>query len=136
MIYFIIAVIGIIAWQIICFVIYEISNENTTILEYMTMGVIAFITGFIWLLYRKIRFKWCQKHLNGYRFIDKVAGHQLGPYYMTDKQAQKLYSEGKNEYYIIKCSAGCSWKSAPYKGDIYRGQEVFHGNDMKKYWRK
>lgn len=136
MAYFIIAVICIIVWQIICFVIYEISNENITILEYMTMGVIAFITGLIWSLYRKIRFRWCQKHLNGYRFTDKVAGYQLGPYYMTDKQAQKLYSEGENEYYIIKCSAGCSWKSAPYKGDIYKGQEVFHGNDMKKYWRK
>lgn len=136
MAYFIIAVIGIIVWQIICFVIYEISNENITILEYMTMGVIAFITGLIWQLYRIIRLKWCQKHLNGYRFIDKVAGYQLGPYYMTDKQAQKLYSEGENEYYIIKCSAGCSWKSAPHKGDIYKGQEVFHGNDMKKYWRK
>ena len=132
----IIAVISIVAWQIICFAIYETCDENETVLEYMTIGVIAFITGLIWMLYRKIRFRWCQKHLNGYRFIDKIAGYQLGPYYMTDKQAQKLYSEGENEYYIIKCSAGCSWKSAPYKGDIYKGQEVFHGNDMKKYWRK
>ena len=132
----IIAVISIVAWQIICFAIYERCDENETVLEYMTIGVIAFITGLIWMLYRKIRFRWCQKHLNGYRFIDKVAGYQLGPYYMTYKQAQKLYSEGENEYYIIKCSAGCSWKSAPYKGDIYKGQEVFHDNDMKKYWRK
>ena len=136
MLYIIIAVISIVAWQIICFAIYEMCDENETVLEYMTIGVIAFITGLIWMLYRKIRFRWCQKHLNGYRFIDKVVGYQLGPYYMTDKQAQKLYSEGENEYYIIKCSAGCSWKSAPYKGDIYKGQEVFHGNDMKKYWRK
>ena len=136
MLYIIIAVISIVAWQIICFAIYEMCDENETVLEYMTIGVIAFITGLIWMLYRKIRFRWCQKHLNGYRFIDKVAGYQLGPYCMTDKQAQKLYSEGENEYYIIKCSAGCSWKSAPYKGDIYKGQEVFHGNDMKKYWRK
>ena len=134
MIYIIVAIIGIVAWQIICFAIYEMCDENETVLKYMTMGVIAFITGLIWQLYRIIRLKWCQKHLNGYRFYNK--GISLYAYYMTDKQAQKLYSEGENECYVIKCSEGRTWKSAPHKGDIYKGQEVFHGYDMKKYWRK
>ena len=134
MIYIIVAIIGIVAWQIICFAIYEMCDENETVLEYMTMGVIAFITGLIWQLYRIIRLKWCQKHLNGYRFYNK--GINLYMYYMTDKQAQKLYSEGENECYIVKCSEGRTWKSAPHKGDIYKGQEVFHGYDMKKYWKE
>ena len=134
MIYIIIAIISIVAWQIICFAIYEMCDENETVLEYMTMGVIAFITGLIWQLYRIIRLKWCQKHLNGYRFYNK--GINLYMYYMTDKQAQKLYSEGENECYIVKCSEGRTWKSAPHKGDIYKGQEVFHGYDMKKYWKE
>ena len=51
MIYIIVAIIGIVAWQIICFAIYEMCDENETVLEYMTIGVIAFITGLIWMLY-------------------------------------------------------------------------------------
>lgn len=51
------------------------------------------------------------------------------------KQAEKLYHEGENNCYIKKRSKGHDWKSAPYKGDIYKGQEEFHGIDMKKFWR-
>lgn len=134
MIYIIVAIISIVAWQIICFAIYEMYDENETVLEYMTMGVIAFITGLIWKLYRIIRLKWCQKHLNGYRFYNK--GISLYMFYMTDKQAQKLYGEGEGECYIVKCSEGRNWKSAPRKREIYKGQEVFHGYDMKKYWKE
>lgn len=55
--------------------------------------------------------------------------------YMTDKEAEKLYHEGESNYYIKKYSEGCNWKSAPYKGDIYKGQEKFRGLNMKKFWR-
>lgn len=135
MTYIITAIISIIVWQIICLVVYGVSHESITVLEYMAMGIVAFIMGFIWCVYKSNRLRWCKKHLNGYWFINEDS-YQTGPYYMTDKQAQKLYSEGENECYIVKCSDGCNWKSAPSKGNIYKGQEVFHGNDMKKYWRK
>ena len=34
-----------------------------------------------------------------------------------------------------KYSEGHTWKSAPYKGEIYKGQEKFRGLNMKKFWR-
>ena len=127
------AAIGIVAWQIICFIVYESCNENETVLEYMTMGVIAFITGLVWWVVKAIRFKWCKKYLNGYRFFINETGFCV--YYMTDKQAKKLYSKGENDHYIVKCSEGRNWKSPPHKSEIYRGQKVFHGIDMENYWK-
>lgn len=132
--YIIAALIGIVVWQIICFIAYEVSKESWEILEYWALGFVVVTVGFVGLVYRTLRFRWCKKHLNGYRFYNK--GTSIYMYYMTDKQAQKLYSEGENECYIIKCSEGCNWKSAPHKGEIYKGQEVFHGGDMKKYWKE
>lgn len=72
-------------------------------------------------------------YLNGYRFFTNETGSLV--YYMTDKQAKKLYSKGENDHYIVKCSEGRNWKSPPHKSEIYRGQKVFHGIDMENYWK-
>lgn len=128
------AAIGILAWQIISFIIYEISKENEDVLELCTLGLVAFPLGFANWIYRVIRFKWCKMYLNGYRFFINETGSCV--YYMTDKQAKKLYSKGENDHYIVKCSEGRNWKSPPHKSEIYRGQEVFHGIDMEKYWKE
>lgn len=63
------AAIGIVAWQIISFIAYEISKENEDVLEMLTLGLVAFPVGFVNWIYRAIRFKWCKMYLNGYRFL-------------------------------------------------------------------
>ena len=117
--YIIAALIGIVTWQIICLIVYESCHENVTVLEYMTMGAIAFIIGLVLWIVKVIRFKLCKKYLNGYMFFINETGSCV--YYMTDKQAKKLYSKGENDHYIVKYSEGCNWKSLPYKSEIYRG---------------
>ena len=100
----------------------------------LTLGLVAFPVGFANWIYRVIRFKWCKMYLNGYRlFINETSSCV---YYMTDKQAKKLYSKGENNHYIVKCSEGRNWKSPPHKSEIYRGQKVFHGIDMENYWKE
>lgn len=129
--YIISAVIGIIAWQIICTIVYLISKENDKVLVWTALLVpVTFISFFGWI-YRKIRLVWCKKNLNGYILYSNGVG--MFQAYMTDKEAEKLYHEGESDFYIKKFSEGRTWKSAPYKGQIYKGQEEFHGLGMKKF---
>lgn len=131
--YIIAGLIGILVWQIIGIIAYEASGENEDVLTWILCVPVFILNIFGWC-YKKLRFAWCKKNLNGYHVYH--SGTSLLFYvYMTDKQAEKLYHEGESEYYIKKCSEGRNWKSAPYKGDIYKGQEKFCGVDMKKFWR-
>ena len=132
--YIVVVFIGIVAWQMISFIVYEISKENQDVLKIFTIGLVAFPVGCVIWIYKTIRFKWCKRYLNGYRFFTNETG--LLVYYMTDKQAKRLYSKGENDHYIVKCSEGRSWKSPPHKSEIYRGEKIFHGIDMKKYWKE
>lgn len=131
--YIIAALIGIVAWQIIGLIVYEASGENDDVFTYI-LCVPVFILNIIGWCYKKLRFAWCKKNLNGYiLYCNGVSA--FSQVYMTDKEAEKLYHEGESNYYIKKYSEGRTWKSAPYKGDIYKGQEKFRGLNMKKFWR-
>lgn len=132
--YIISAVISIIAWQIICTIVYLLSKENDEVLAWTALFVPATILSFFGWIYRKIRFAWCKNNLNGYiLYCNGVGVFQA---YMTDKEAEKLYHEGENDYCIKKFSEGRNWKSAPCKGEIYKGQEKFRGLDMKKFLKE
>lgn len=132
--YIISAVIGIIAWQIICTIVYLLSKENDEVLVWTALLVpVTFISFFGWS-YRKIRLVWCKKNLNGYILYSNGVG--MFQAYMTDKEAEKLYHEGESDFYIKKFSEGRTWKSAPYKGQIYKGQEEFRGLGMKKFLKE
>lgn len=131
--YIIAALIGILVWQIIGLITYEASGENEDALIWV-FCVPALILNIIGWCYNKLRFVWCKKNLNGYIFYWNGTS-MLSQAYMTDKQAEKLYHEGESNCYIKKYSDGRNWKSAPHKGDIYKGQENFRGIDMKKFWR-
>ena len=131
--YIIAGLIGILAWQIIGIIIYEASGENEDALVYI-LCVPVLILNIIGWCYKKLRFAWCKKNLNGYiLYWSGISG--LSQVYMTDKQAEKLYHEGESSCYIKKYSEGRNWKSAPYKDEIYKGQEKFRGIDMKEFWR-
>lgn len=132
--YIISAVIGIIAWQVICTIVYLLSKENDEVLVWTALLVPVTIISFFGWIYSKIRFVWCKKNLNGYILYSNGVG--MFQAYMTDKEAEKLYHEGESEFYIKKFSEGRNWKSAPYKGEIYKGQEEFHGLGMKKFLKE
>lgn len=132
--YIISTVIGIIVWQVICTIVYLLSKENDEVLVWTALLVPAAIISFFGWIYRKIRFAWCKNNLNGYILYCNGVG--MFQAYMTDKEAENLYHEGENNYYIKKFSEGSNWKSAPYKGEIYKGQENFRGLDMKKFLKE
>lgn len=132
--YIISTVIGIIAWQVICTIVYLLSKENDEVLVWTALLVPVAIISFFGWIYRKIRFAWCKKNLNGYILYCNGVG--MFQAYMTDKEAEKLYHEGESDFYIKKFSEGRNWKSAPYKGEIYKGQENFRGLGMKKFLKE
>lgn len=132
--YIIAALIGIVVWQIIGLIVYEASGEKEEVLAWVILFIPVIICNGLGYIYRKLYFAWCKNNLNGYiLYCNGVS--VFSQVYMTDKEAEKLYHEGENNYYIKKYSEGHNWKSAPYKGDIYKGQERFRGIDMKKFWR-
>lgn len=131
--YIIAGIIGIVAWQIIGIIAYEASGENEDVLTWVLCVPVFILNIFGWC-YKKLRFVWCKKNLNGY-YLYHNGGSMPLYVYMTDKQAERMYHEDESEYYIKKFSEGKNWKSAPYKGDIYKGQEKFCGVDMTKFWR-
>lgn len=131
--YIIAGLIGIVAWQIIGLIAYEANGENDDVFTYILCVPVFILNIFGWC-YKKLRFEWCKKNLNGYVLYCNGVD-VFSQTYMTDKQAEKLYHEGESKYYIKKVSEGRNWKSAPHKADIYKGQEKFRGLDMKKFWR-
>lgn len=133
--YIIAGLIGIVMWQIIGLIVYEASGEKEEILAWVILFVPVIICNGLGYIYRKLYFVWCKNKLNGYILYCNGVGVFLSQIYMTDKEAEKLYHESESNYYIKKYSEGRTWKSAPYKGDIYKGQEKFRGIDMKKFWR-
>jgi hypothetical protein len=131
--YIIAGLIGILVWQIIGIIIYEASGENDDVFVFV-LCVPVFILNIIGWCYKELYFAWCKNNLNGYiLYCNGVS--VFSQVYMTDREAEKLYHEGESNYYIKKYSEGHTWKSAPYKGEIYKGQEQFRGLNMKKFWR-
>lgn len=133
--YIIAALIGIVVWQIIGLIVYEASGEKEEVLALVILFIPVIICNGLVYIYRKLYFAWCKNNLNGYILYCNGVRVFLSQVYMTDKEAEKLYHEGENNYYIKKHSEGHTWKSAPHKGEIYKGQEKFRGIDMKKFWR-
>lgn len=135
--YIIAAIIGIVAYQIIIFIIYLCTKQNDELLA--TLGV-----GFPWLcisiinpIYEKVRFAWCKKNLNAYRLCwlkeDGTVSGSLHAFYATDKVISKLVQDDTKPYFVKLVSTGKDWDSAPDKEDIYKGQDKFKNYDMNKF---
>lgn len=131
-------IIAIFVWQSICvamyFTIFNESEDKTLIFATALPCLLLLI---ISTAYRKLYFTWCKRNLNGYRFFftddnGNVYSNST-TYYMTDEIAETLYHRGENDKFIEKTSCGSTWKSAPYKQDIYKGEDKFRGYDMKLF---
>ena len=135
--YIIAGLIGIIIYQIVAMVVYVATNEDDNIMSIMGMLVPYGIWCCIVPIIRKVYLLWCKKNLKGYRFCwrkeDGTIDGDLHTFYATDKMVKSFSQDEKNCYFIKMVSTGKSFKSWPYKDDIYKGQSHFRGWDMSKF---
>ena len=136
--YIIAGVIGIVMYQLICMIVYVITNEDDNVMA--TMG--TFIPLCMWNycigpIAAKIYLAWCRKHLNVYRCYYRTSKGELDchlhPLYTTNKVAANLIQDETQPYFVKKVAEGRELNSIPYKGDIYKGQSEFKGWDMAKF---
>ena len=109
--YIIAGLIGILVWQIIGIIIYEASGENDDVFVFV-LCVPVFILNIIGWCYKEFYFAWCKNNLNGYiLYCNGVS--VFSQVYMTDREAEKLYHEGR----VIITSKNT--------------QKVIHGNQLR-----
>lgn len=135
--YIIAGIIGIVIYQIICMIVYIVTNEDDNIMSIMAM-LIPFV---VWqygiaAIMRKIILIWCRRNLNVYRCCwikdDGTVG-QDRKWYATNKTVANLTQDETRPYFIKKISDCKSLKSIPYKSEIYKGQSSFELWDMNKF---
>lgn len=135
--YIIAGMIGIVIYQIIAMIVYIITNENDNIMSIMGMLVPYAVWCCIAPIIRKVYLIWCRRNLNGYRFCwvkeDGTIAGDIQTFYATDKVMKNFTQDENSRYFIKMVSTGKSFKSWPYKRDIYKGQPHFKGWDMSKF---
>ncbi len=127
-----IAILSVLFWQIISCVAIMINEDKGL---YFSICIPAFILEIIGWVCRKIALKYAQKHYCrvGVRSENYVEPFPIFIFYCTHKQYEKFYHKGENERYIEFLKDGSTFKSAPFKNEIYREQESFAGyKDFKK----
>lgn len=138
--YILAGLIGIVIYQLVCMIVYVVTNENDNVMA--TMGI--FVPFCIWNycigpIVAKIWLAWCQRHLNAYRCYYYTSKGELDCYfhafYATDKAVAGLIQDETQPYFVKKVAEGKELKSIPYKHDIYKGQSKFKGWDMDKFMR-
>ena len=138
MIHTILSIIGVIfLWQVFCFIVYEFNHENEDLLVGVSM---CFVVGWVAIfnaIYQALRLWYAQHYLNGYGFC-YPNGVMPGSYaYMIDELADKFCQNESAPYHIVKVREGKTFKSAPYKGDIYKGEGgMWHGHEIEKFLKK
>lgn len=123
---------GILFWQLIFLIAALITNEKEEVIIPIGAGVWFGITLMIAVLYRKIRFEYLKHNYNGYRLYHNGTS-SANTIYIKHKIIDDFNFDDTQEYYIKKWSDGKTWKSSPFKSDIYKNQERFHGWDMNKF---
>ena len=127
-----IAILSILFWQTISCIAIMINEDKGL---YFSICVPAFILEIIGWVCRKIALKYAQKHYCrvGVRSENYAEPFPIFIFYCTHKQYEKFYHKGENERYIEFLKDGSTFKSAPFKNEIYREQESFAGyKDFKK----
>lgn len=127
-----IAVLSILFWQIISCIAIMVNEDKGL---YFSVCVPAFILNIIGWIYRKLKLKYAQKHYCrvGVRSENYVEPFPIFIFYCTHKQYEKFYHKGENKRYIEFLKDGSTFKSVPFKNEIYRGQESFAGHkEFKK----
>ena len=136
--YIIAGLIGIVIYQLICMVVYIITSEDDNIMA--TMGML--IPFAIWnYLIRPVIYKvvltYYRKNYNCYRFCytkaDGTKDKYLSTFYASIKNIKDFSQNENDKYYIELIKNGKDFKSVPYKGDVYKGQESFQGWNMNLF---
>ena len=138
--YILAGLIGIVIYQLVCMIVYAVTNENDNVMAIMGMLIPFCVWNYcIGPIAAKIYLVWCRKHLNVYRCYYRTSKGELDchlhPLYATNKVAANLIQDDTQSYFVKKVAEGRELNSIPYKGDIYKGQPKFKGLDMTKFKR-
>lgn len=138
MIHTILSIVGIIfLWQIFCFIVYEIGHENEELL--ITLSI-CFVVGFVKVfntVYQALKLWYARRYLNGYSFYYPNGCMSYSIVYMIDELADKFCQDESAPYHIVKVCEGKTFKSAPYKNDVYKGEGgTWHGYPIEKFLKK
>ena len=136
--YIIAGIIGIVIYQIICMIVYIITNEDDNVMSIMGI-LVPFV---IWscairpIVYNLV-LSYYRKNYNCYRFCyttqNGTKDKTLGIFYANAKNMKDISQNEKDKYYVELVKNGKNFKSIPYKGDVYKNQERFKGLDMNLF---
>ena len=123
--YVIVAVIAILAWQLIATIVYFASGEKEDAAALTGMGLWALLLNGFGVIYRSIRLT-CSRKYNCYQFYGDCKGNHatyngwIGNYFMTPKLAERFrgYTEENPNYSIKLLRTGKEFKSTPPKYEI------------------
>lgn len=125
-------VIGAVIWQFVCFIVFVVTNENEEATIYTAVGILMIPIVIFGVTFRMVRLQYFKYYYDSYFLIHNncsVSNH----IYISKHTAQQFNFDNTKEYYIKKISEGRSWKSIPYKQDVYHGEKVFKGHMMDLY---
>lgn len=136
--YIIAGIIGIIIYQIICMIVYIITNEDDNVMSIMGMLVPFAIWSYaIQPIVYKLVLSYYRKNYNCYRFcytrIDGTKDKSINVFYANAKNIKDFSQNENDENYIELVRNGKDFKSVPYNGEIYKGQEKFNGWDTSLF---
>ena len=136
--YILAGLIGIVIYQLICMIVYVVTNENDNVMSIMGMLIpLAIWNYLIGPVIYKIVLIYYRKNYNCYRFCytkqDGTKDKDLCVFYANAKNIKSLSQNENDQYYVELVKKGKSFKSIPYGCEIYKGQEHFKGWDMDKF---
>ena len=135
--YVLIAFIAIVLYQILITVFYAITKSEEKALTLSIIIPYGFYRGICNGIIGPIYLNWCKKNLKKYRCCFKDANGDIGTsiqaWYATDKTVSKFTQDESKDYFIRQISDCSDIKDIPEKGEVYRGQAVFKGFDMKLF---
>ena len=136
--YIIASIVGIIIYQIICMIVYIITNEDDNVMSIMGMLVPFVVWSYaIQPIVYKLALSYYRKNYNCYRFCytmqDGTKDKALGIFYANAKNIKDISQNKNDKYYVELIRSGKDFKSIPYKGDVYKNQENFKGWDMNLF---
>lgn len=136
--YIVAGIIGIIIYQIICMIVYLITNENDNVMAIMGMLIPFAIWNYlIQPIVYKVVLSYYRKNYNCYRFCYTIKNGMkdktLGTFYAKTKDIKDFSQNENDKYYIELVRNGKEFKSIPYKSHVYKGQENFQGWEMSKF---
>lgn len=124
--------IGVIVWQFVCLIVDMITNENEEIVIGTAIGVWLIPIIVIGVIFNFVKLYYYKNFYDGY-ILMYIQDSVSNTFYMSKRKAKQFNFDNSKAYYVKQVSSGKTWKSAPYKQDVYFGGEYFKGHEMKLY---